>query len=170
MKKLVLFIALGIATLASSSAQAAIIRFIVPMDATQEVGMAGETGGAGTATLFINDATNTVTGSLVTNANVTTPLTLFHIHQGATGVNGGVVVDLFAILSGGSVTDPDLANVLANPANFYTNAHNNASPGGTIRGQMNPSQAVVVPEAGSLALLVPALGVIGTFVVRRKTA
>ncbi len=172
MKKLVLFVAFGIAALASSSAQAAVIRFIVPMDALQEVngsgvGNQGEPGGVGSATLFINDVTNTVTGSFTPGANVTTPITGFHIHQAVVGLNGGIVVDMVPLLTGGSVTDADLASVLATPANFYVNAHNAARPGGTVRGQMNAAQAVTVPEAGT-SLLIGAAGMLGLVMVRRR--
>ena len=173
MKKLAMFALFGIVAAAlSAPAQAAVIRFTVPMDAVQEVSGTGtpnqgEPGGLGTATLFIDNVSNTVTGSLVTNANVTTAITGFHIHQAAVGLNGAIVVDMVPLLTGGSVTDTDLASVLANPSGFYVNAHNSVRPGGTIRGQMSTAQAVTVPEAET-SLLLGATGILGLVAVRRR--
>jgi hypothetical protein len=79
-----------------------------------------------------------------------------HIHVGAAGVNGGIVVGLFDLvappapptdplfdqLEKGQIHDcvPVAAEVLeaiaANPAGYYVNVHNNRFPGGAIRGQL----------------------------------
>ncbi len=174
MKKFICSTVLGLAALIALSApsQAAVIRFIVPLDFSQEViNSAGQPGGTGTATLFIDDVTNSVSGS-ATFSGVTQPLSGFHIHSGIAGAIGGVVVNLQPILSGGTVTDADLANVLANPAGHYVNAHNVDAPNGAVRGQMNAAQAVVVPEAGTLPLAASALAVLGSVgvVARRRKA
>jgi hypothetical protein len=74
--------------------------------------------------------------------------TLGHIHKGALGTNGAVVVPLFtaegglpASISGvaGSVTglDPKLtATIAGDPGEFYTNLHTAEFPGGAVRGQL----------------------------------
>ena len=71
-----------------------------------------------------------------------------HIHKGARGENGPVVVNLAwpqdgqagdclsestagKFLNGGSVKD-----ILANPQNYYVNVHNSEFPGGAVRGQL----------------------------------
>jgi hypothetical protein len=71
-----------------------------------------------------------------------------HIHQGAVGVNGPVVVPFFAAPAGlpasingiaGTVTGvaPELvAAINRNPRGYYTNLHNVEFPGGAIRGQL----------------------------------
>lgn len=64
-----------------------------------------------------------------------------HIHVGAAGVNGGVVVDLGvnsddyeACIKG---IDKDLLRaIVANPAGYYVNIHTTAVPSGEIRGQL----------------------------------
>ena len=69
-------------------------------------------------------------------------VTLAHIHKGAKGVNGGVVVPLTAPVDGKSFgcvqVDDALAKDLAqNPQNYYFNIHTKANPGGEIRGQLH---------------------------------
>jgi hypothetical protein len=81
-----------------------------------------------------------------------------HIHRGAAGVNGPIVVAFFDLqdnavsqfdprheelerrsrLSGcATVNDPALlAEIQANPAGFYVNLHNARFPGGMVRGQL----------------------------------
>jgi hypothetical protein len=71
-----------------------------------------------------------------------------HIHVGAVGVNGAVVVPFFAAPGGlpasingiaGTVTGvaADLVKAInRNPRGYYTNLHNAEFPGGAIRGQL----------------------------------
>ena len=69
--------------------------------------------------------------------------TLMHIHDGAAGVPGPIVVNLTSALNGGPRcvnADPAvLRQVRRNPAEFYCNIHNGAFPNGAIRGQLEPS-------------------------------
>jgi hypothetical protein len=62
-----------------------------------------------------------------------------HIHRGAEGVNGPVVVPLRTPADGHSArcaTTTRAANILANPENFYVNVHNAPFPDGAVRGQL----------------------------------
>ena len=75
-----------------------------------------------------------------------------HIHRGAVGVNGPVVIDFgltaTPTTAGGSthiesqfeVTNPDtlaiVDQVLAKPSDFYFNVHSALNPGGVVRGQL----------------------------------
>jgi len=78
-----------------------------------------------------------------------------HIHEGAAGVNGAVVVTLQAVIDGDGTgadcaTDAEidfaaagdadiatlLADIAANPANYYVNVHTETNDGGEIRGQL----------------------------------
>lgn len=70
-----------------------------------------------------------------------------HIHVGAAGVNGPVVVTLFTgstdrklIFQAARVqTDATTAAAIcANPAGYYVNYHTTQFPGGAIRGQLIP--------------------------------
>jgi hypothetical protein len=81
------------------------------------------------------------------------PSTMAHIHVGARGVNGPIVIGLVAPTRGVSadciaaqpegtpgdadvLLESELAQIIANPAAFYTNVHNTPFPGGAIRGQL----------------------------------
>ena len=105
------------------------------------------------------DASNTITGatvdffvSLRAFPNGAT-WRLAHIHSGASGIAGPVVIDTkltpttAITLTNGSVsnqpftsdlvTDTALINdILNNPGNFYFNAHTAANPTGAVRGQL----------------------------------
>ncbi len=78
-----------------------------------------------------------------------------HIHPGAAGVNGGVIVNT-GVVAGSPVTQSDgvmsftsapvtvpaalLQSIVNNPAGFYFNVHSPTNPGGVARGQLNRAQ------------------------------
>ena len=122
-----------------------------------------EAGGSANATITLNltkDSAGYVTAATfdfaVTVAGFPngTSLTGAHIHGGAAGTNGGILVSLG--LAAGDVTFPagagsfsrtgitvtvDQANsILANPGNFYFNIHTAANSGGVARGQLALAQ------------------------------
>ena len=105
-----------------------------------EVPGPGDATGLGVAGLTLDPTLRTVCYSLhVVNI---APATAAHIHQGAVGVAGSVVVPLGAPSSGdanGCVEnlDPELIlRIQQNPAGYYVNVHNAAFPDGAIRGQL----------------------------------
>jgi hypothetical protein len=68
-------------------------------------------------------------------------ITMAHIHQGATGAAGPVVVPFMAptqgsITSSVAVSHTLLVNLAQNPAGFYVNVHTTTFPGGAARGQL----------------------------------
>ena len=119
-----------------------------------------EAAGSGTATVTIvttKDGAGNVTAATATFVvNLSgfpagTPINAAHIHNGAAGVNAGVVVSSGItagqnVLTNGSgtfttanltVTPVDIANqILANPAGFYFNVHSTLNGGGVARGQL----------------------------------
>lgn len=67
--------------------------------------------------------------------------TMAHIHKGAAGVAGPVVVPLDAPKNGSSkgCASPSgdvLAAIAASPADYYVNVHTAAHPAGAMRGQL----------------------------------
>lgn len=66
--------------------------------------------------------------------------TAAHIHIGAAGVAGPVVLGLIAPTDGrssGCVIDQLVADALAaDPSNYYVNVHNVEYPSGAVRGQL----------------------------------
>lgn len=65
-----------------------------------------------------------------------------HIHAGAAGVNGPIVVAFFdapqpPVLEGCTLVASDLARqIRQQPDQFYVNVHNADFPGGAVRGQL----------------------------------
>ena len=150
-------IALTLAT--APVAAATSFRFVSPLNSDEEVPPNDSTA-TGFASFVISDDEQSVTYRLIV-ANIN-DVTQSHIHCGAPGVNGPVVVFLFGfdpvgvtengILAEGTFTD---ANVIDRPdslacpggianlddliekirtGNAYTNVHTIAIPGGEIRG------------------------------------
>lgn len=80
-------------------------------------------------------------------------VTSAHVHVGAAGVNGNIIIDLLAgsDLSRSPVTgsaegtitytQPEYARLLANPAGYYANIHTAAAPLGLARGQLTQTPA-----------------------------
>ena len=164
-----------IATVAGS-AGAQSQTFILNMDGHKEfVGGQFDRGdldatGIGTITLNPGTTGNTASADVhIMLSNIAFPLSLWHIHTGAAGVQGGVFIDFGnpeTYRSGdmmmGTVPNLSAANmqtVLANPSGFYLNIHNGAFPSGAIRDQLG-----VVPEPTALALV----GIGGLAMLRRR--
>src|SRR6478672_3883577 len=112
------------------------ITFNVPRDAS------GAVTGAGTVT-FVAQLASFPAG---------TPATLAHIHTGAAGIAGGVLINTnlsaaspIVMDANGSgnlnisnipISQTDATNIAANPAGFYFNVHTSLNPSGAVRGQL----------------------------------
>jgi len=117
-----------------------------------------EASGTGTATITF-DVTKDAAGNITTSTatfvvNLSgfpagTPINIAHIHPGAAGTNGSVLVSTTlaagqVVLTNGSGSftravsvDPAAAqNIINNPAGFYFNVHSTLNPGGVARGQL----------------------------------
>jgi hypothetical protein len=88
-------------------------------------------------------------------------LTAMHIHRGAAGVAGPVVVDSRfgtalaasgqgAVFRSNIITDPTtlavIEAILENPENYYLNLHSTTNPAGIIRGQLIPDLSLQVGQ------------------------
>lgn len=126
-----------------------------------------EANGRGNVTITFNvarDASGAVTGpgpvTFAVQLNgfpANTPAVAAHIHPGAAGVNGGVLVgtNLTAAapilmgdgtanitLSGqpADISQTNAAAIVANPAGYYFNVHTQLNPTGAVRGQLTRTQ------------------------------
>ena len=137
----------------------------------------GDEDGSGTASIVIDPAAGTACWTL-TAENIM-PVTQSHIHVGAEGESGDVVVPLdvdgFEGSSEGCIEPMEdaavLQDIVDNPAGFYVNLHTEDFPAGAIRGQLaasgTPPNTALPVSDGSLALVgALALGLAGAIGLR----
>ncbi|MBL9141230.1 MAG: CHRD domain-containing protein [Phycisphaerae bacterium] len=138
-------------------------KYNMVMNGANEV-PSGDPDGLATGVLIIDRVANTVSWNF-TYSNIAAP-TAMHIHTGAAGVNGGVLIGLGIATSGGAgtlissvaTTATALNSIAANPLGYYVNIHNSPFPGGAVRGQLTPAPAVVFPITMSGSNEVPGPG------------
>lgn len=121
----------------------------------------GDPDGSGSATITLDPATGEACWNL-TSENIGA-VAQSHIHEGAEGVSGGIVVPLdvegFDGSSEGCVSDQDadvLQAIVDDPSGYYVNLHTADFMAGAIRGQLaagtNPNTALPAGDAaGGLA-------------------
>jgi hypothetical protein len=119
------------------------MNFSTTLAGANEVPGPGDPDGTGTAAVTIDTANSQVCYTLAVQ-NITLPAAAAHIHRGAVGVSGPVVIpfDLVPDASGNATScvkaDPALLNEVAtNPAGFYVNVHTSDFPNGAVRGQVS---------------------------------
>lgn len=131
---------------------------LLPSNETSAI-QGGETTGSGNVTISFTttrDSGGNITAATASfNVNLTgfptsTQIILAHIHQGASGVAGPIVVDTRTAngdvtLTNGAGTFQKLSidvdgalatQIVNNPAGFYFNVHSNANKSGVARGQL----------------------------------
>jgi hypothetical protein len=95
--------------------------------------------GSGTALVTLNQGQGEVCWD-ISVSDLTTPVILAHIHHGAAGINGPVVVDFVEPVNGlNGCVESDAAlieDIRKNPADYYVNVHTTMFPGGEVRGQL----------------------------------
>jgi hypothetical protein len=122
----------------------------------------GNPDGSGSATITLDPETGDVCWDMT--AEDIGAVTQSHIHTGAEGASGGVLIPLdvdgFDGTTEGCTSDvaaADIQMVLDNPAGFYVNLHTTDFPAGAIRGQLegssSPNTALPTPAGSPLAML-----------------
>jgi hypothetical protein len=161
-KRLVMFVLLAaiglLATGSVATASQTTVTLTARLSGAQEVPAADRDGG-GKAFVMIDVEAAEVCFDIKSLSDVGTP-NRGHIHEGAAGVNGPIVVPFFELRippadPGAPATDPRndaiesgrimdcvpgdpavLERIVANPAGFYVNVHNARFPGGALRCQL----------------------------------
>ena len=126
-----------------------------PVDTTDQVGgrpldttLTGATPGvSGSASVTVNVGQGTVCYELTVNGlpnSAIGTVIASHIHHGAAGVNGPVVVPFTHIPSNGAssgcttgLSKDLLKDIIQNPGMYYVNVHSTVFPAGFIRGQLD---------------------------------
>ena len=113
-------------------------RFVAQMSGASEVPPA-DPDGTGMARISVNDDSNRICTDLEVREIGT--VTAAHIHRGAAGVNGPVVVTLDPPDDNDSddcdtADDALIDEIRHNPSAFYVNVHTTEYPDGAIRGQV----------------------------------
>lgn len=134
-----------IASLAiTGTARAATVSLTAELTAAAEVPTLGPEGATGTASITLDDATGEVCFELtIDGLSDEDAVVAAHIHTGEAGVAGDVVVPLFTEPPTGEMTgcvegvDLELvADIIANPAEYYVNIHSELFGAGAVRGQL----------------------------------
>lgn len=180
MKKTLLF-ALICAAAALAQVRTETLAFRVNASSLNEVPALPAPNSAGNVTVLMhlsrNSAGEVVAGSVDFRVRYRlgqeTTITAMHIHRGAAGVNGPVVIDsglpgrventqtgslnTQGLLPKTAAATDLIQEILANPAGFYVNMHTLRAPGGEIRGQLMPAEQVVLMGLMSPLNEVPAV-------------
>ena len=162
-----------LALAAAAPAHAGLISFTAMLNGAAETTPNTSTA-FGSATVTFDDIASSIR-VILSFSGLTAPATAAHIHCCALpGANAGVALGLtgFPLAAAGAYDNTftsgfsvghTFATLLANAeaGRTYLNVHNSNFPGGEIRGQL-------VPEPGSLALLIGGLGLLALRLRRRQ--
>lgn len=108
--------------------------FAVPLSGMNEV-PEGDADGIGMAHILISADKKEMCWE-ISFANIDNP-NAAHIHAGAKGLNGPVILAFEPFPKGCSDVEPEtMETIMKNPENYYVNIHNAEFPDGAIRGQM----------------------------------
>lgn len=137
-----LIAALAVAGMAASAAADGGRPFTTALTGAAEV-PSGDPDGSGTATITLNQGLGEVC-FWISVSDIALPATGAHIHVGAAGVAGPVVVPLTAPDASGTssgctsgVSAELIKAIRQNPENYYVNVHSSEYPAGAVRGQLS---------------------------------
>ena len=126
--------------------------FIVDLRGSKEVPGPGDADGNGFALLDFTDDELCI----VMKVNAIGAAAAAHIHEAPAGQAGPVVVTLptpdanGTVQSCAAVDKALIAEILANPQNYYVNVHNAEFPAGAVRGQLLGETGVAVTSTGEV--------------------
>jgi len=125
----------------TTAAQAAVVtQLSVKATGANEGGGTGVKTGSASASFVLNTTKGTICTNIRTKGLV--GVTASHIHKGAAGVDGAVVVTFDIAKFNKSARDcvkveaGIMAEIAMHPTDYYLNVHTKANPGGAVRGQL----------------------------------
>jgi hypothetical protein len=122
--------------------------------------------GVGFVVLTIDQGANTINFTAYVQGINTVAAS--HIHRGAAGVTGPVIIPFNQAfvggVSSGTITPPSpslLAEIVANPPGYYFNVHTGDFAGGALRGQLRAAPATAAPNVLYIPVTVKGTGAHG---------
>ena len=138
----ILAASLGVLVMTTAVAANHAATFVTSLSGAEEIPGPGDPNGKGWATIEVYDA-GLVCYTLKLQG-IEMPLAA-HIHEAPPGEAGDVVVDLRLDLAErqgnrysfcANAAESVVADIRANPTDYYVNVHNASYPGGAVRGQL----------------------------------
>jgi hypothetical protein len=165
MKK-VLGMAFAFGCLFSAVAAAQVSTYVANLTGANETPVPADPDGVGFAVITFDQGAGTITFTAYAQS-IAAP-TASHIHRGAAGVTGPVIIPFNQPfvngVSSGTLTGISaafLSEIVANPPGYYFNIHNADFPGGAIRGQLRPAPSTFAPTVTYLPVTLKATGAHG---------
>jgi CHRD domain-containing protein len=162
---LALGLSLGFLLAASATAQTS--TYTAFLTGATETPNPADPDGVGFVVLTIDQGAGTITFTAF-GEGINFPATGSHIHRGAAGVTGPVIIPFNLPFANGisqgivqGVNAGLLAEVVANPPGYYFNIHNADFPGGAIRGQLRAAPGTFAPTVIYLPVTLKAIGARG---------
>lgn len=139
LKVLLLVAALLVAVTGVAAADRGVRPLFTDLSGAAEVPGPGDPDGSGVAVLLAQPDAGRLCYTL--NVKRIEPATAAHVHIGVAGMAGPVVIGLEPPSDGStractSVDPALLQRIVADPAGFYVNVHNQPFPAGAVRGQL----------------------------------
>jgi len=136
------------------------ITYAAELRPSNEVPPAASSTALGSAFVTL-DPVNATLAWEVNTSGIAVPL-LSHIHRGAAGTNGPVIINFATsaaqipngrtkgTTSIATLSQADQTNLVSSPSGFYVNVHSTAFPGGEIRGQLTQAFEADIPISGRI--------------------
>jgi hypothetical protein len=151
----------------AAGASAQVSTYTALLTGANETPTPADPDGVGFAVITFDSAAGTITFTAYAQ-NIALPVTGSHIHRGAAGVTGPVIIPFNKPFVDGvstgtltGIAPSFFAEILANPPGYYFNIHNADWPGGAIRGQLRPAPNTFAPNVLYLPVTVKATGANG---------
>ena len=152
----------GIANAKVINGATTLVRLTATALGSNETGGLGVKTGSASAVFTLNVVKGTICYSLKDRGLVAVKYS--HIHRGASGTDGAVVVNLNAKNFNAvgntctSATKTLLSDIVRNPSMYYFNVHTAAFPNGAVRGQLTNGKKVINGATTLVRLTATALG------------
>ncbi|HKA37811.1 MAG TPA: CHRD domain-containing protein [Thermoanaerobaculia bacterium] len=164
--KRTLWLAAAICFFAAGTVRAQVVTYVAGLNGANETPNQADPDGVGFAVINIDQAAGSIT--FTAYAQNIASITASHIHRGAAGVTGPVIIPFNQSFTNGvssgtlnGIAPSFLAEVIANPPGYYFNVHTTDFPGGAIRGQLRPAPGTAAPNVLYLPVTVKATGAKG---------